>query len=136
MQRPTQYISYIDLKKVGWDITFNEKNSYEIEEDVHFDYEVVNLTYNGRRVTKEDLERYLQKLGLDLKCFNLTVTNDSHRPLSDPTRVVCAYRFSAPERVDRGWLNSGYASKEAKYCVSNMKDMNHVLQRMANGGYK
>lgn len=58
----------------------------------------------------------LYALGMNTKSAELDVSVCEHRNASN--RVVNCRRWSAPERLDKEWIKSGYASDEAVIAAS------------------
>ena len=126
MNRPNHNISYRDLKSTGWEVEFDEGQVVgEIQQ-----YKVVSCRYNGKVVPRKQFLEGLEGLGLDLMDQGIQVDLREHRSLTEG--LVVDYRFYAPERIDHEWVSSGYASQDAKECVSKMGGLQGQLQSMRN----
>lgn len=65
---------------------------------------------------KEDFEKILYNLGMDIhKGYELQVGFTHRNRLN---KVVNCNRWCGMERLDDEWINSGYASREAKHLAS------------------
>lgn len=76
---------------------------------------------------KDEFQSYLYELGIDIKKPIEVTTNAWHR--NRLNKVVISDRYMGYERSDLLWLNSGYASKEAKDKASNSKLLEDLYKR-------
>lgn len=60
------------------------------------------------------------------------IMNCTHR--SRTGHVVTCDRYMGSERLDKDWLNSGYASEEAKLAAKGDKSLIETIERMKKGG--
>lgn len=125
MKKPIIYrsVSFLDLEKAGYKITVKHVDSF---------VKVKTVEKDGRIISISDLNKALKFLGLRIN-HSLTIEDKcEHIPISGGRYY--GYRFLGEERGDKEWLESGFASQEAKEVSSGMKDMVSYLQRMRNGG--
>ena len=69
----------------------------------------------------------LYSLGLNTKSPELEVTTCTHRNASN--KIVECRRWTAPERLDKEWIKSGYASDEA--IIASSPFMRTELRKMS-----
>lgn len=118
-----KYVSFADLASVGITIDVTEGDEPKAE----------GIRKHGRSADlKTTLPKVLYILGI-VDDHNLQIMpKQNHRDVHG--KVVEDYRFIGKERTDKKWLNSGFASDEAKMSQSKMKDMVSYASRLSNGG--
>ncbi len=115
-------ISFDDLKSAGYQITLkSESDTLKIE----------TVRKDNNKTSISDLFKALKFLGLRINEHLTFYEQCEHRTLSG--KLVTNYRVVGEERGDRKWIESGYASDDAKSNTSGMKDMVQHLNNMGRG---
>lgn len=74
---------------------------------------------------------YLWELGIDVENFAVVEQVIWHRPLSAPTNSpIYATRWIGQERTDKEWIDSGFASKEARLATANFSDLATEIEKL------
>lgn len=89
-------------------------------------------TYKGKSVGLGQVYKALEDLGIRNNHHVSVQEKTEHRDSSGKTTFN--YRIIGEERNDKAWLNSGYASDEAKMSSSKMRDMVGYANKLSNGG--
>jgi len=78
-----------------------------------------NYNTNWIETNKDELFKHLYDLGVDITSDIDFQEVTQHR--NRLNQVVTCRRFAGFERLDKEWINSGYASREAKIAASGSK---------------
>jgi len=112
-------------------ISFTDLEAYGLVLGV-VDNKITGAAYKGKSVGLGQVYKALSDLG---------IKNDQHVQVQDKTEHRRAngqqtnnYRVIGRERNDKAWLESGYASDEAKLSSSKMKDMVGFVSKLSSGG--
>lgn len=130
MSRDVVYrtISLSDFLTAGIELEVKET---PISDDV-VDLEVVGGTEDGRPFNIAKLPEMLYTLGIVKDHNRQVMAKALHRKMDG--KIVDDYRIIGKERSDKAWIQSGYASEEAKLSSSRMRDMVSYTSKLANGG--
>lgn len=117
---PHKHISASDLVRLGY--TFE----VQVEPD---GYQLKSVHYCGEPMDLGVFCSALSCLGLDYTS-GVYVEAVFHRPIQTNIPIM-GYRFGGLERSDSAWIDSEFASYEAKILSSNMSDMADTLAGMS-----
>ena len=135
-RKPTKYVSFTDLEKLGFQIYVQEFDKVKENGEVHTAVKIVKVLKDGAVFGKADMQELLHVLGintLDEGAKYWCCPKRRHRCLSEKEPVY-HYRLMGYERLDDTYLRSGRASLEAVMWNSGMSDMQEVTDRMKTGG--
>lgn len=136
-RRPTQYVSFHDLKSLGFEIIVKEFDKEKPNGSIATAVKIISVKKDGVRFDKEDMKELLNALGIDTQSNGAkfwVTPKKLHKCLTEGKKPVYDYRYMGYERTDKTWVNSGRASIEAVMYSSNMKDMNEQFNTLSKGG--
>lgn len=117
-------ISLSDLEKAGYEVevsTSYDKDGAEV-------YSIHALKLNRVPCKLAELDKALHYLGMDNKvAYNVT---EGVEHLDRSGKRVKNRRIVGTERHDKKWLQSGFASEEAKLASSGMRDMVSAVRQL------
>ena len=117
---PFRHVSAVDLINIGYDFMFMSDHEISHPKEVFLCGEPVNI---------ETFHKQLYLLGIDIS-FGIGVECVIHRPCQTGKQTL-GFRFFGLERTDKPWIESPFASYEAKICSSGMSDMHSVVKTMS-----
>lgn len=101
-------LSFVDVAKIPGGIAIMQKNN------------------------KEEIDNLLFQYGFDIK-YGWELVECSHRPLTS-NQAVFGFRVEGIERVDQEWLDSGFASMEARMEAVKDPHLRDALLEMCRTG--
>lgn len=139
MKKPPYHISFLDFKKLGYEIELNEEfEEQEDEEGVVYKVtskiDLVSIASpDKQKLSREALKNALYSLGLDTKGSFWEISEKRyHRPFSSNS-VKFDHTFQGSERIDPEWISSGNASQAAIVASGDNKDMQRALRSLTCG---
>lgn len=85
-----------------------------------------DYTYKWAEENPNDFKEILEHFGMDTRNGFETQADVTHR--TKLNRLVTCDRYVSSERIDDEWINSGYASREAKDKASGSKLLKDVYR--------
>lgn len=85
-----------------------------------------SFTYKWAEENPEDFKDILYRFGMNVNMGFETEPNITHRTILN--RVVTCDRYIGNERIDKEWIASGWASREAKDKSSGSKLLNDIYR--------
>lgn len=101
-------LSFVDIAKIPGGIAIMQKNN------------------------KEEIDNLLYQYGFDTK-YGWELVECNHRPLTS-NQAVFGFRVEGIERVDQDWLDSGFASLEARMEAVKDPTLRDALLEMCRTG--
>ena len=124
-------LSFHDIIYAGYDIIEQEIQKVNKKKKV-----IYKIAKDGEELSPEEFQELLFQMGLDPFAGEKekVLGPDKHRTLMGD--VAYQRRFMLPERLDKDWLDSGYASDEALATTSGMRDMATAISSLQRGNRK
>lgn len=85
-----------------------------------------DFTYDWTETNKGDFYELLHQFGMDINSIIDTQEDVTHKDRTG--RLVTCHRYVGSERYDKAWIESGYASREAKDKASGSSLLNDIYR--------
>jgi hypothetical protein len=86
-----------------------------------------HFTYKWAEENPKEFREILEQFGMDTRSGFETQTDVTHR--TKLGRLVTCDRYVSNERIDKEWIQSGYASREAKDKSSGSKLLTDIYRQ-------